>query len=209
MLAKPGATGDAIAWEDAIYPALPETEDEIRAIAGLFGVKAEPPGILLGISASETNLRKADLKDYRYLHVATHADLPGKIQGIKEPFIILGQVENKGKDDGFLTLSEVLELKLNADLVVLSACSTGKGKITEGEGVANFARAFQHGGARSVVVSLWEVASDAAVAYMKSFYGQIIAGKGKAEALKFARQEIKAKYGNPFYWAVFVLYGEG
>jgi CHAT domain-containing protein len=81
--------------------------------------------------------------------------------------------------------------------------------MTEGEGVANFARAFQHAGARSVVVSLWEVASDAAVEYMKSFYGQIKSGKSKAEALKFARKEIKAKYPNPFYWSVFVLYGDG
>ena len=209
ILAKQGTTSDTVEWEDVIYPALPETEDEIKAIARLFGLKPDPPDILLGISATETNFKNADLKDYRYLHFATHADLPGKVQGIKEPFIILGQVENKGNDDGFLTLSEVLKLKLNADLVVLSACSTGKGKVTEGEGVANFARAFQHAGARSVVVSLWEVASDAAVDYMKSFYGQIKAGKGKAEALKFARKEIKAKYPNPFYWSVFVLYGDG
>lgn len=81
--------------------------------------------------------------------------------------------------------------------------------MTEGEGVANFARAFQHAGARSVVVSLWEVASEAAVEYMKSFYGQIKSGKSNAEALKFARKEIKSKYPNPFYWSVFVLYGEG
>ncbi len=209
VLAKPGTTGDAVAWEDLIYSALPETEDEIREITKLFGLKPDPPDILLGVLATETNFRNADLKNYRYLHFATHADLPGKIQGIKEPFIILGQVENRRNDDGFLTLSEVLELKLNADLVVLSACSTGKGKISEGEGVANFARAFQHAGARSVVVSLWEVASDAAVEYMKSFYGHIISGKGKAEALKLARKEIKAKYPNPFFWSVFVLYGEG
>jgi len=103
----------------------------------------------------------------------------------------------------------VLELKLNADLVVLSACSTGKGRLMEGEGVANFARAFQHAGARSVVVSLWEVASDAAVEYMKSFYGHIKSGnKDRAEALRLAREEIKAKYPNSFYWSVFVLYGE-
>lgn len=209
LLGKADTKGGIPATEEVTFPALPETEDEIRAIASLFGVQPEPPAILLGVAASETNFRKAGLGHYRYLHFATHADLPGKIQGIKEPFIILGQVENKGGDDGFLTLSEVLELKLNADLVVLSACSTGKGKMTEGEGVANFARAFQHAGARSVVVSLWEVASDAAVEYMKSFYGRIKSGKSNAEALKFARKEIKSKYPNPFYWSVFVLYGDG
>jgi CHAT domain-containing protein len=172
-------------------------------------VKPGPPDILLGVSATETNFRNAPLEDYRYLHFATHADLPGKVQGIKEPFIILGQVENRGSDDGFLTLSEVLGLKFNADMAVLSACSTGKGRMTEGEGVANFARAFQHAGARSVVVSLWEVASDTAVGYMTSFYRHIKSGKSRAEALRLARKEIRAKYPHPFYWSVFVLYGEG
>jgi CHAT domain-containing protein len=196
-------------WEEVSYPPLPETEAEVRAIATLLNVKPEPPDVLLNISANETTLRKASLKDYRYLHFATHADLPGKVQGIKEPFMILGQVENRGADDGFLTLSEVLEFKLDADMVVLSACSTGKGRMMEGEGVANFSRAFQHAGAKSVVVSLWEVASGPAVEYMKAFYGHLKAGAGRAEALRLSRDEIKGKYPSPFYWAVFILHGEG
>lgn len=205
---KPSAAGRPLAWEPVTFPPLPETEDEVRAIAALFGVRPEPPDILLGVDASESNFRKAPLRDYRFLHFATHADLPGKVQGIKEPFIILGQVENRGSDNGFLTLSEVLGLKLDSQMVVLSACSTGQGGIMEGEGVANFARAFQHAGSRSVVVSLWEVASNAAVEYMKSFYGHIKAGRSEAEALRLARGEVKAKYPNPFFWSVFVLYGE-
>ena len=208
LQAKPGKAGDAMMWETVTYPPLPETEDEIRAIAKLFSVPIAPPDILLGVDASETNLRRTDLKTYRYIHFATHADLPGKIQGIKEPFIILGQVENKAGDDGFLTLSKVMELKLNADLVVLSACSTGRGNLMEGEGVANFSRAFQYAGARGVMVSLWEVASEAAVDYMKSFYSHMKSGRNKAEALRLARSEIKAKYPHPFFWSVFVLYGE-
>jgi tetratricopeptide (TPR) repeat protein len=196
-------------WEEVTYPPLPETEDEVRAIATLLGVRPEMPDVLLNISASETNLRKASLKDYRYLHFATHADLPGKVQGMKEPFLILGQVENRGTDDGFFTLSEVLAVRLDADMVVLSACSTGRGKMMEGEGVANFSRAFQHAGTRSVVVSLWEVASGPAVEYMKTFYGHLKAGTGRAEALRLSRNAIKAKYPNPFYWAVFILHGEG
>jgi len=209
LVAKPGAAGDTVSWETVSFPPLPETEDEIRAIASLLGVRPEPPDILLGVNASETNFLSAPLKDYRYLHFATHADLPGKVQGINEPFIILGQVENRGGDNGFLTLSEVLGLKLNARMVVLSACSTGQGSMMEGEGVANFARAFQHAGSQSVVVSLWEVASNAAVEFMTSFYGNIKAGKSEADSLRLARREIKAKYPNPFFWSVFVLYGEG
>ena len=103
----------------------------------------------------------------------------------------------------------MLGLKLNAEMVVLSACDTGRGKVMEGEGVANFARAFRHAGARSVVVSLWEVASDPAVEYMTLFYGHLKEGKSRAEALRLARQAIKAKYPEPFFWAVFILHGEG
>ena len=85
---------------------------------------------------------------------------------------------------------------------------TGVGKQMEGEGVVNFARAFQYAGAESVVVSLWEVASKEAVEFMTFFYGYLKAGKSRAEALRLARKEIKAKYPNPFYWAVFILHGE-
>jgi CHAT domain-containing protein len=202
-------TSDDKEGKELVYTPLPETEEEVKAIASLYGVTPNPPDVLLGVLANETNLRKSPLENYRYLHFATHADLPGKLQGINEPFLLLGQVENEGSDDGFLTLGEVLGLKLNADLVVLSACLTGRGKVMEGEGVANFARAFQHAGARSVVVSLWEVASNEAVEYMTTFYRHLKEGRSKSEALSLARKEIKSKYPNPFFWAPFILHGEG
>ncbi|MEW6670116.1 MAG: CHAT domain-containing tetratricopeptide repeat protein [Thermodesulfobacteriota bacterium] len=196
-------------WQEVYFPPLPETEDEVRAIAAILGVEAAAPDVLLGIDASETRLRTAPLGDYRMLHFATHADLPGKIQGLREPFLLLGQVENRGRDDGFLTLSEVLDLALQADQVVLSACVTGKGDVMEGEGVGSLARAFIHAGARSVVVSLWNLASVEAVEYMTRYYDYLKAGKGRADALRAARRDMKAKYPSPFYWAVFVLHGEG
>lgn len=208
--AKWGKTTAAdTAGKDVEFQPLPETEIEIKDIAKIMGVSLQQPDILLSVSANETELRRADLSKYRYIHFATHASLPGMIQGVNEPFILLGQVENKDKDDGFFRMSEVLDLKLNADMVVLSACVTGVGKEVEGEGVSNFARAFQHAGAKSVVVSLWEVASEPAVEYMKIFYTHLKAGKSRAEALRLARNTIKAKYHNPFYWAVFILHGEG
>lgn len=199
---------DGREWEEVVFTPLPETEDEVKAISKLFDTKPEAPDVLLNVMANETNLRKVLLEDYRYLHFATHADLPGKVQGMKEPFIILGQVENKDKDDGFLTLSEVLDLGLDADMIVLSACVTGRGKMMEGEGVVSFARAFQHAGARSVVVSLWEVASKETVEYMEIFYSHIKEGKSRAEALTLARNTIKSRYPNPFYWSPFILHGE-
>jgi tetratricopeptide (TPR) repeat protein len=194
---------------EILYPPLFETEEEVRAIAEIFQVKPEPPDVLLEMAANETTLYRSPLKDYRYIHFATHADSTGKVQGIEEPFILLGQVENDKKDDGFLALSEVLSMDLDAEIVVLSACVTGRGEMMEGEGVSNFARAFQHAGAKSVLVSLWEVASMQAVDYMKGFYKHLKAGKSKSEALRLARGEIKSKYPNPFFWAVFILHGEG
>ena len=191
------------------YEPMSETETEVKEIAKLFGIESEPPNILLGVKANETQLRQAPLQEYKYLHFATHADLPGKVQGIKEPFILLGQVENKDGDNGLLTLSEVLDLKLRARMVVLSACVTGRGDYLAGEGVFNFARAFQHAGARSVVVSLWPVKDYVAVEFMKTLYGHLKQGRERATALRLTRQKIKEDYPDPFLWAVFILHGEG
>ena len=190
-----------------VYYPLPETEVEIREIAKQCKIKPVPPDILLNIDANETNLRKTELNKYIYIHFATHADLGGMVSGINEPFLLLGQVENDTKDDGILTMTEVLELKLNAELVVISACGTGRGKMIEGEGVMNFARSFHYAGARSVVVSLWNVGSDITVEYMKKFYTFLKEGKGKSEAFILTRREIRSIYPHPFYWAVFILYG--
>ncbi|MCX7982151.1 MAG: tetratricopeptide repeat protein [Syntrophales bacterium] len=190
------------------FPPLPETEEEVKEIARIMGVTPVPPNILLSLEATERNLKRAGLERYRYIHFATHASLPGMVQGVGEPFILLGQVGNT-EEDGFLTLSEVAAMKVKADLVVLSACVTGVGKEVEGEGVINFARAFQQAGARSVVISLWEVASQPAVEYMKRFYGYLKAGKSKVEALHLTRREMKVTYPHPFFWAVFILHGEG
>jgi CHAT domain-containing protein len=195
--------------ESLSYAPLPETESEVKTIAQLFGTSLRPPDILLQVMANETQLRQTPLARYRHLHFATHADLPGKLQGVNEPFLLLGQVENTLQDDGLLTLSKVLDLRLDAEMVVLSACVTGRGEAVEGEGVVNFVRAFHQAGARSVVVSLWEVASEVAEDFMARFYKHLQAGKPKAEALSMARKEIKALHPNPFFWAAFILHGEG
>ncbi len=172
-----------------IYPPLPDTESEVKEIAQLLEVKPEPPDVLLGLQANETQVRQAPLQDYRYLHFATHADLTDKVQGLLEPFILLGQVENKPPDNGFLTLSEVLDLNLGAQMVVLANGRTGRGQAMEGEGVINLARAFQYAGARSVLVSLWEVNPTVALEFLKKFYGYLKEGKSRGEALRLARFE--------------------
>lgn len=195
--------------QQILFPPLPETETEVRRVAALLGTVVQPPDVLLRQQASEAMLKRSPLGDYRYLHFATHASLPGLIREVNEPFILLSQQDKQGGNDGFLTLSEVLDLRLSARLVMLSACVTGVGKEVEGEGVVNFARAFQSAGAGSVVVSLWEVASEPAVEYVTYFYGYLKQGVPHAQALKLARGQMRSKYPNPFYWGVFVLHGEG
>jgi len=206
--AKTAASGAKPVWNEVVYPPLPETETEVRKIAATLGVKPVPPDILLGLDARKDNLLKARLGEYRFLHFATHADLPGKLQGVGEPFILLGQIGLQPNSDGFLRLSEILELQLHADMVMLSACDTGRGDLVAGEGVANLARAFQHAGASSVISSLWQVASQPAVEYMTLFYGHLKKGNDRALALSQARREMKKKYPSPYYWAVFAFYGE-
>ena len=109
-----------------------------------------------------------------------------------------------------LQVYEIFNLKLNADLVVLSACRTGLGKEVRGEGVIGLTRAFLYAGASSLTVSLWQVADQSTSDLMIHFYEQMNAGHGKAEALRRAKLKMieEKRYTHPFYWAPFVLIGE-
>lgn len=109
-----------------------------------------------------------------------------------------------------MRLSEgVMGLKLNADMVALTACQTGLGRHISGEGTMGMGRAFQYAGAKSVSMSLWSVSENASVKLVESFFRNLKEGKGKLEALKLARHEIRKEgYDHPFYWAPFILVGE-
>jgi CHAT domain-containing protein len=117
------------------------------------------------------------------------------------------------KEDGFLHTYEVFNLKLNADLVTLSACETGLGKLSRGEGLIGLTRGFIYAGAPSVLVSLWSV-DESTAALMKIFYQNLKSGMSKAEALRRAKlklidtQENGFSFAHPFLWAPFVLVGE-
>jgi CHAT domain-containing protein len=106
----------------------------------------------------------------------------------------------------------VMRLKLNADLVTLSACRTGLGKLLNGEGMVGLTRAFFYAGAKSVVVSLWNVNDIATASLMKSFYKHLQQGKSKEVALQLAKLELlkgaQRAWRHPYYWAAFVLVGE-
>jgi CHAT domain-containing protein len=119
-----------------------------------------------------------------------------------------------GEDDGFLTATEVFRLKCPADLVVLSACETGRGKIFAGEGIVGLTRAFMFAGAPRVICSLWKVDDDATLALMKKFYElwnpkDGTKGMGTAAALKAAQEFVRSheKWKHPYYWAAWVLWG--
>jgi len=191
------------------FPPLPETRQTVSELATLFQVKPQPPQVLLDVQATETQVRQAPLAQFRYLFFGTHGFLADNLKGVQEPTLVLSQVENKPPDNGFLTFHEVLQLKLDADLVSLAACMTGVGRVTQGEGVLNFARAFQQAGARSVMVALWNIPVDESLKFYSNFYKGLKGGKSKLEALKAARQAVRAKEPHPYFWAGLILHGEG
>jgi CHAT domain-containing protein len=164
---------------------------------------------LTGTEANETNLKRNELSKYRYLVLATHGLLDNKISGIMEPALVLGQVGNKEGDDGFLTMSEIMDLRLNCSVAALTACETGSGKLVNGEGVMGLGRAFQYAGANSVLASLWSVAEDSTVTLVERFFYYLQSDKDKSTALRMARNDIrKIGYDHPFFWAPFILIGE-
>lgn len=101
-----------------------------------------------------------------------------------------------------------MELKLGAATVVLAACKTGLGEAIGGEGVMSMARAFQLAGARTVVMSLWNVPSEATGVLFDVFYRELAAGRGAGESLRAARLAVRVAHPDPFFWGAFVIVGE-
>ena len=191
------------------FPPLPETRKTVEDLSSLFGVAPQPPQVLLDVYATKSKLRQAPLDKFRYFFFGTHGFLANNLAGLQEPVLVLSQVDTKSQDDGFLTFSEVMNFKLDADVVTLAACMTGVGRVMQGEGVLNFARAFQQAGARSVMVALWNIPVEESMKFYQTFYLALKAGKPKLEALKEARQAVRAKEPHPFFWAGLILHGEG
>jgi CHAT domain-containing protein len=157
------------------------------------------------------------LDQYRVVYFATHGLVAGDVKGLAEPSLAFTLPRKPtAEDDGLLTASEVAQLKLNADWVVLSACNTIAGDRPGAEALSGLARAFFYAGARALLVSHWAVESDAATRLTTSTF-KIMAenpGIGRAEALRramLAYLDDKTSAGNadPAYWAPFSIIGEG
>jgi CHAT domain-containing protein len=197
-------------------PPLPETADELRAVARDLG--AGPDDLYLGERASEPLLRQAGLDRYRVVEFATHGLMSGDIAGLAEPALVLTPPEEATPDnDGLLTASKSATLKLDADWVVLSACNTAAADGTpDAEGLSGLAKAFFYAGARSILVSHWSVASKATVKLITDAFAELKKDPeiGRAEALRRAEMAMldpqnPPEFAHPQDWAPFVLAGEG
>ncbi|MHC5078663.1 MAG: CHAT domain-containing tetratricopeptide repeat protein [Planctomycetota bacterium] len=204
---------------------LPGSRKEIAAIAPLFqsgwteanalrtpeGIPKEGAIVFFGRGAREFVARKQDLLDRaEILHFACHGIADDLTPA--DASVILSTEGLSETEDGFLTAAEVMGLRTNARVVVLSACETGLGRILRGEGVQGLTRAWQFAGARTVVVSLWKVDDKATADFMKRFYTALKSKTSSqvTEALAAARREMAEydKTAPPVFWAAFTAHGE-
>ena len=203
---------------------LPDTAAEINSIA--IALEADPStDVFVGIRAAEQKVKSMDLSDRRVIAFATHALVPGDLDGLDQPALALCSPEVTGeKEDGLLTLGEILKLRFNADWVVLSACNTGAADGTGAEAVSGLGRAFFYAGSRAILVSMWPVETASArqltsklFEYQKEDRTLSRAGALRQSILALmdgpgikdpASGKIAASYAHPFFWAPFIIVGE-
>lgn len=196
-------------------PELPETSIELRRLARIMKSKEE--NLFLRARATETKVKSTDLTSSRVIAFATHGLIGGEINGLVEPALVMTPPFVKTEqDDGLLTASEVIQLKMNADLVLLSACNTASGSELGAEGLSGLARAFIFAGARSLLVSHWSVESTSAVKLTTGMFDAISQNErfGRSEALQKSMVQLMADkvrpyHSHPAFWAPFSLIGDG
>ena len=163
----------------------------------------------LDFDASRAEVKKPDLRDYRVVHFATHALLDSKNPELSG--LVMSMIDRDGRpQDGFLRLHEVYNLKLNADLVVLSACSTALGAEVRGEGLIGLTRGFMYAGAPQVMASLWGIQDNATTWFMTRFYEALLDRHQTPEAaLRTAQLAMRQdpRWSQPYYWAAFTMQG--
>lgn len=182
---------------------------EAAAILGL--VPPREAWAALDFQASRKSALRPDLGRYRIVHFATHGVLDAQRPELSG--IVLSLVDEQGKpQDGFLRLHEVYNLRLGAELVVLSACQTALGQPVPGEGLVGLVRGFMHAGAPAVLATLWKVDDRATTELMRRFYAELLGPRkpSPGAALRTAQVAVarKTRWRSPYYWAGFVLQGE-
>jgi tetratricopeptide (TPR) repeat protein len=196
------------------FPELPETEDEVREIKDLLQAPEQSNPLQLKEAASRSTVfslnQSAKLPDYRYLVFACHGILPGEVDRVVQPALVLSHPEQ----DGYLTMGDVFGLKLNAQLVSLSACNTGRGAEVKGEGVIGLTRAFMYAGTPAVSVTLWSIESQSAKELNVGMYRYLCQNHGRSASLReiklsMLRGEKGDEYRHPFFWAPLVIFGDG
>jgi CHAT domain-containing protein/tetratricopeptide (TPR) repeat protein len=192
MPSVPGAPGE----KPQQLPPLPGAEQEAQEIAPLLNTKA-----IVGKDATKSAIKQL-MPSARIIHLATHG-LLDDVRGIGSAIALAPS----GNDDGLLTAEQILDLKLNASLVVLSACNTGRGRIT-GDGVIGLSRSLISAGVPSVLVSLWSVPDAPTASLMVNFYQNLQKHPDKAQALRQAMLTTMKQHPNPRNWAAFTLIGE-
>ena len=197
-----GATGQLT------IPRLPFTRSEADQILAV--APRESSMKALDFKANRSIATGDELSKYRYVHFATHGYLDTTRAGLSA--IVLSLVDEQGKpQDGFLRAHDIYNLKLPAELVVLSACETGLGKAVTGEGLEGLTRGFMYAGARRVIVSLWNVNDKATAALMQRLYVEMLkSNKTPAAALRAAQIQLlrTRQWQSPYYWAPFIMQGE-
>ncbi len=181
-----------------------EAEDIIALTRVGTGLKA------LDFEANRATVMSERLTQYRVVHFATHGLLNNQHPELSG--LVLSLVDERGQpQDGFLRAHEVYNLKLGADLVVLSGCQTALGKEAKGEGLLGLTRGFMYAGSPRVVASLWQVPDRATAELMRRFYrGMLVEGLPPSAALRMAQLALMKdkRWNAPYYWAAFVLQGE-
>jgi len=185
---------------------LPHTRQEVLDISNIAGKDSVT---LLGREATETAFKSEPLAEFRVIHLATHGYVDSQFP--ERSGLVLGR-DPASQDDGLLQVREIMQLRFNAELVTLSACDTGVGKLQGEEGITNLPEAFLVSGARAVVASLWSADDAYTLKLMENFYAHLADGLDKASALRQAKLDLLATYGSqaqPYYWGGFVLVGDG
>jgi CHAT domain-containing protein len=184
---------------------LPFAREEVNKAAAILGIGTV---VLDGVGASERALKAQSLKDFKVIHVAAHA-VGNEVEPDRAALVLAAGGDN---EDGLWQAREISRTRLNADVIVLSACETGVGRLQGEEGVMNLARAFLTGGARSVLASLWSVEDRSTATIMESFYEHLAVGFSVSEALRQAQLDFIKDYGpkaQPNLWAGFEVIGDG